>query len=269
LSRALFVHGWATDRGVWENMTSALGVGTDGALNLNLPGHGSPARWPEPSLNPALLCLAKALSNEEERLTGFGWSLGAEVLLSLAARFPEKFSTLILVGATPCFIAKKDFPHGQSRALVRRMIMDMKEAPEETLKRFYPLNFTEEELNSKAVAHFMKRYAPPGPMVCEDGNGAGPSACHQAFNYADITTGLGALYNTDIRGLLAKIKTPVLLIHGSNDNVVPLGAAEFMAANIKNARLEVFPCSGHAPFITSEKRFIEVVKGFSQDVCAA
>jgi len=268
LSKALFVHGWATDSGVWDNMTSAFGD-IYRALNVNLPGHGSSARWPEPSLNPALYCLAKALSNEEEGLTGFGWSLGAEVLLSLAARFPEKFSALVLVGATPCFIAKKDFPHGQSKALVRRMIMDMKEAPEETLKRFYPLNFTEEELRSKAVVSFMERYAPPGPLVCESGKRDGPSACHQAFNYTDITTGLQALYNTDIRGLLTKIKTPVLLIHGSEDNVVPLGAAEFMAANMKDARLEVFSCSGHAPFITSEKRFIEVVKEFSQDVSAA
>jgi len=270
VSRAVFVHGWATDSGVWANISSASGLGRDEALNLNLPGHGSPARWPEPSLNPALFYLDKALSNEEAGLIGFGWSLGAGVLLSMAARFSEKFSALVLVGATPCFVAKKDFPHGQSAALVRRMIMDMKTAPEETLRRFYPLNFTEEERNSKAAVSFMERYAPPGPIVCEGGRGeGGPAACHQAFNYGDIATGLGALYNTDIRSLLRKINIPVLLVHGSEDNVVPLGAAEFLAANIQKARLEVFPRSGHAPFITSEKRFIEVVKEFCQGVSAS
>jgi len=265
LAKALFVHGWATDNAVWGVISGALGAHT-GVLNANLPGHGSTARWLEPSLNPALLKMAKLLSNEEDGLMGFGWSLGAEVLLSLAARFPKKFSALVLVGTTPCFVQKTGFSHGQSRALVRRMIMDMKADPDKTLERFYPLNFTGEELTSRAVATFMERYAPPGPIICDGETGDGPSACHQAFNYRDITMSLEALYNTDIRGLLKDITIPVLLIHGNDDNVVPLEAAEFTANNIKRASMKVFDRAGHAPFITRERDFIEVVNKFLEDV---
>jgi len=146
------------------------------------------------------------------------------------------------------------------------MIMDMKQEPESTLKRFYALNFTEEELGSPAAASFMERYAPPGPIVCETDSRGGTQACCPAFNYRDITTGLEALHNTDIRGLLGQINTPTLIVHGSDDSVVPLGAGEFMADNIKRARLEVFSRAGHAPFITREPRFIEVVKEFLGDV---
>lgn len=262
MNKALFVHGWATDAWVWGNISEALGFGTDGGLALNLPGHGSSARWLEPSLNPALLSLAKPLLDAGEGGVGIGWSIGAEVLLSLAASFPEKFSVLILVGFTPCFVKKPDFPYGQSKALVRRMIMDMRANPEETLKRFYPLNFTEEEACEKVVVSFMERYAPPGPIICGEGPQGGAVSCHPAFNYSDITTGLEALYNTDIRPLLREINTPALLIHGSDDNVVPLGAAESAVNEMRHGRLEVFEGTGHAPFITQERRFVEVVKDF-------
>ncbi len=264
VSKKLFIHGWATDGEVWGDVVSALGADKDNAIIPNLPGHGAAGRWLEPSLNPAAASLLEVLSAEKGPLTGIGWSIGAEVLLTMAASSPERFSSLILIGATPCFTARSDFPYGQSKALVRRMIMDMKQNPEATLKRFYPLNFTEAELGTEATASFMERYTPPGPIICQSGSDNKPSAqaCRRAFNYRDITTALEALNNTDIRGVLGRIKTPTLIIHGKLDNVVPLGAAEFMADKIENATLEVFPSAGHAPFITEPERFVTVVKGF-------
>lgn len=263
MSKRLFIHGWATDGGVWENVAPALAAEEAEILIPNLPGHGFSARWLEPSLNPPITSTAKLISAEEGPITGVGWSMGAQVLLSLAASNPGRFSSLILIGATPCFTARSDFPYGQSRALVRRMIMDMKQDPEATLKRFYPLNFTAEEQAGGLTRAFMERYSPPGPIVCDNGgDDTAGQACRQAFNYRDITTGLEALYNTDIRGVLGRIKTPTLIVHGKLDGVVPVGAGEFLAENMHNAALKVFPSAGHAPFITESERFIEVVKDF-------
>jgi len=264
MDKKLFIHGWATDGAVWEGIVSAFGGNEAHILTPNLPGHGSATRWLEPSLNPALAGLSGISSSTKGRIKGFGWSIGAQILLSLAARTPEKFSSLVLIGATPCFTAKADFPYAQPRALVRRMIMDMKRDTDAALKRFYPLNFTVDELAERGAKAFMQRYAPPGPIICDKGAGtdAAPTSCRQAFNYGDIITALEALYNTDIRSLLGRIKTPVLIIHGAEDNVVPVGAGQFLADNIEKATLEVFPAVGHAPFITAKEKFVEVVKAF-------
>ncbi len=260
MDKTLFVHGWATDGRVWEGIVSALDGYAAEVLTPNLPGHGSATRWLEPSLNPALAGISGILSSTKGRIKGIGWSIGAQILLSLAARSPEKFSSLVLIGATPCFTAKADFPHAQPRALVRRMVMDMKQAPEAALKRFYPLNFTVDELAGPCADSFIRRYTPPGPIICESGTAL--QACRQAFNYSDITTALEALYNTDIRGLLERIKTPTLIIHGGQDGVVPVGAGEFLAKHIKNTTLKVFTSAGHAPFISERERFIRALQEF-------
>ncbi len=260
MAKKIFIHGWATDSRVWDGVARGLCNGEEEAIMPDLPGHGSSSRWLEPSLNPALAALSRLIRAEEAPLAGLGWSLGAKVLLSLAASMPGKFSALVLVGATPSFVRRRDFSHGQPRALVRRMIMDMKKDPQETLKRFYPLNFTEEEGKTRGAVSFLSRYAPPGPVVCDRG-----PACRQAFNYRDMAIALEALYNADLRRLIHAIDVPTLIVHGKADKVVPLGAGEFLAENMKNAEIEVFPSAGHAPFITEEKRFIEVTKDFLGD----
>ncbi len=291
IDKKIFVHGWATDSGVWADVARGLttgggGVGamgeagkgageggSEGDVMYGLPGHVPGARWLEPSLNPALAGLKRAMGSGDGRFIGVGWSLGAEVLLLLAAHMPQRFSALVLAGATPCFVQREGFPHGQPRALVRRMIMDMKRDPVETLKRFYPLNFTEEERETGPALAFMRRYAPPGPLVCGplpgDGPGKGSApACRPAFDYKDIAIALEALYNTDIRDILSEIEAPALLVHGGADAVVPVGAAEFMAAKMARVRLEILPRAGHAPFVTNREWFLKTVQGFLKERAA-
>jgi len=257
MTRKVFIHGWATDAVVWKDVAEALCHGEGEAVLPNLPGHASTTRWLEPSLNPALTEVSRVVEGEQCPVVGLGWSLGAEVLLGIAAREPDWFSALVLVGATPSFVRRGGFPHGQSPALVRRMIMDMKKDPSETLDRFYPLNFTGEERESKEARAFIKRYAPPGPLVCDEGK-----QCTQAFRYREITTALEALYNTDIRHLIENVEVPTLVVHGSDDEVVPPGAGEFLAEHLPRARLALLKSAGHAPFVTDKDRFVELVRDF-------
>jgi pimeloyl-[acyl-carrier protein] methyl ester esterase len=196
-----------------------------------------------------------------DALVGVGWSLGAAALLSAAARSPAAFKALVLVGATPRFVKTGDFPHGQPRAVVKRMILDMKKDPKKTLERFYALNFTADELNSDAARSFIEQYKYPGPVVCSDGVDT-PPGCYPAFNYEDITRALEALYNTDLRGELARIKTPTLILHGKDDGVHPVGAGRFLAENIEGSELQIIEGAGHAPFLTAKDEFVAATKKF-------
>ncbi|OGP25711.1 MAG: hypothetical protein A2X99_05310 [Deltaproteobacteria bacterium GWB2_55_19] len=253
----IFVHGWATDSAIWGKTVAALNSAR--VVNLNLPGHGGRLKWYEPSLRPAIDEIALYTSGlSDGSIIGVGWSLGAQALLSMAAIEKKKFKALVLVGATPCFLEKDDFPWGQPRALVKKMLIDMKKDASSTLERFHPLNFTEEEAKTEAAEEFIKRYRFPGPVDCA---GEVPG-CFPAFDYAGITTALESLYNTDLREILKEISVPVLLIHGGKDVVTPIGASRFLESRMKVASLTVFEDSGHAPFITEPERFNRAFKGF-------
>lgn len=250
----VFVHGWATDSRSWDAATERLG---SGHITVNLPGHGGQRAWDEPTLAPAIRELSERTQGLRDAV-GIGWSLGAEVLIAAYPALKERFRALILVGSTPCFVAKDDFPWGQSRALVKRMITDMKKDPASTVERFYKLNFTDEELASAGATAFLGRYRYPGPISCE-----GPvPGCFPSFRYDEITRALEALYSADLRDRLKEINLPVLLVHGAMDTVCPPGAAEYMAEKIKNARLEIMRGTGHAPFITKPDSFMSVVNDF-------
>lgn len=253
----LFVHGWATDSWVFEDLAAKLSGGRD-FINVSLPGHGGKERWDEPTITPAVKEVYGHIKKLKSKAVGIGWSLGAQALIASAAQFKGRFKALILVGATPCFTSKDDFPFGQSKALVKRMIMDMKKDPAGTLKRFYGLNFTEEELKTEGAKKFLERYKYPGPVVCE----TDVPGCSPIFRYDEMTTALEALYNTDLRQYLGLMDMPVLVIHGSSDSVCPVEAGRSLASSIKDALIEVFEGAGHAPFVTAPDRFLSTVHRF-------
>ncbi|MFC2054182.1 alpha/beta fold hydrolase, partial [Chloroflexota bacterium] len=49
----------------------------------------------------------------------------------------------------------------------------------------------------------------------------------------------------DSTGILAEINIPTLIIHGVDDQIVPLDEARQMAAAIPNANLDIIPGAGH------------------------
>ncbi|MBI5642736.1 MAG: alpha/beta fold hydrolase [Deltaproteobacteria bacterium] len=252
----IFVHGWATDSWVWEDTVRAIGAAN--CKNINLPGHGGGYGWDEPTLAPALAEISKNISGlNEKSVIGIGWSLGAEALLASALEDQKRYKALVLVGATPCFLEKEDFPWGQPRALVKRMILDMKKEPAGAVNRFYPLNFTANELNSKAAEGFINRYSYPGPVNC---SGEAPG-CFPIFNYKGLTAALEALFNTDLRPNL-KLSLPILLVHGGLDTVCPVDAGKYLASRMKGAVIEIFENAGHAPFITEAERFQKILRNF-------
>lgn len=250
----VFVHGWATDSRIWDEAARGLGGGT---VMADLPGHGGKRAWDEPTFHPAVRELSERTQGLKGAI-GVGWSLGSEALIASYPALKERFRALILVGSTPCFVTREGFPWGQSRALVRRMIADMKKYPAATVERFYKLNFTEEEIASARASAFLERYRYPGPTSCE-----GPvPGCFPSFRYGEITKALEALYAADLRDRLKEIEVPVLLVHGEMDTVCPPGAALYLAENLKDARLEIMKGTGHAPFITKPDLFADIMKEF-------
>lgn len=240
--KKLYIHGWATDSHVWDGLLNSNDIA------ITLPSHGAPLSWSSPDLAPAVEAIKDALDGvtKDKKIVGIGWSLGGQALMTFASRRPEALHALVLIGASPSFTSRDGFPHGQSKALVRRMLIDFKKDPKETLKRFYRLNFTTGELEDGDAKNFLDLYEKTLP----------------AFDTFGLGAALECLINIDIRAELDKIKIPVLIIHGGRDEICPVDAAHYLAEHIKNATLVEFKDSGHAPFITEPAKFTTVVEEF-------
>ena len=64
----------------------------------------------------------------------------------------------------------------------------------------------------------------------------------------------------DIRPLLAAIRVPTLIAHGTEDRQVPFAAAEYLAAHIAGAQLYPFVGYGHVPLFTATQEFCDVLQ---------
>jgi 3-oxoadipate enol-lactonase len=168
-----------------------------------------------------------------------GTSLGGMVAQELALGWPERVGRLVLACTTP---------GGQSAyPLPERTLALMAEAPslpqDVALRRFVENALAPgapRELIERIVVHRLA--APPDP--------AGWAAQAAAGASFDAFDRLGA------------IAAPTLVLHGTADAVVDPRNAELLGERIANARVELFPGTGHLFFWEQPERFVEIVGEF-------
>ena len=64
----------------------------------------------------------------------------------------------------------------------------------------------------------------------------------------------------DTSARLAQVAVPTLVIHGTDDEMLPVGNAELIARAIPGARLEVLDAIGHLFFWEEPERSAELVR---------
>lgn len=177
----------------------------------------------------------------EGRLAGpliCGWSLGAMT----AMRFPDH--PLVLVGATPRFVQAPDWPHAQPPALLEAFASAVVADPAAALRRFAAL-INRGDVHARSLTRTM------AALTCAASD--------------RLLDGLRTLRDTDLRALVPSIRQRVLIVHGENDPLMPLSTAEWLAAHLPNARLEVFAGAAHAPFLSQPDRFANLVAAFANE----
>lgn len=89
------------------------------------------------------------------------------------------------------------------------------------------------------------------------------AAVSQASATAQVTAVLGwAQADANAAEELKTITQPVLIVQGKDDVPVPVGNAEFMAENIPNAQLIVYPDAAHAALFQYPTEFVQSVISF-------
>lgn len=229
----VFLPGWCIGRGPVSTTVNAL----NGTI-FDLPGYGK-----TPLIIDFDAAAADIAARLPENCTLCGWSLGAQLALAIAANSPEKVGKLVLVAGTASFIQRQDWPHAMPPEMLAEFTRGMLADVEAMLPRFVG-SFNRGDARAKEVTLQLLELADPRP----------PGEA--------LATGLNWLRDVDLRQSLPRIQAPTLLIHGSSDPLMPLGAAEALAAQIPKARLVAFADCAHAPFISRPDDFLAAVRDF-------
>lgn len=238
----VLLHGWGMHSGVWEDVVEAL-LDHYRVTVLDLPGHGySRGSGAGYALND--LCTA-VLDAVPARAAWVGWSLGGLAAQYIAITVPERVARLALVGSTPCFVQRPDWPHGVAPPVLRRFAEDLRRDYRATLNRFIALEVHGSE---HAAAQLRQLKA----MLFR----------HGEPDTAALESGLAILENADLRADVSRIACPVLLLMGQRDQLAPAEAGATLQQRLPDARLHVFPRAGHAPFFSHLPEFLAELGAF-------
>lgn len=249
----LLVHGWAMHGGIFAPLVEAL-AGSFRVLSVDLPGHG---RSRASTLPLQVERLADALADllaAHEPAPGaapawiVGWSLGGLIALALAARHPQRVRGLVMLAASPRFVAATDWPMGMDPAVFAAFGTELDRDFAGTLDRFLMLE-AQGSSPLRETLRFLR------DAVHERG-GPTPEALH---------AGLALLRSTDLRPLLPGLAVPSLWLAGRRDRLVGPEAMQAAAALAPNSRLQVFEHAGHAPFLTEPAAVAAAITAFAAE----
>jgi pimeloyl-[acyl-carrier protein] methyl ester esterase len=199
-------------------------------LTYDLPGYGSRAGAEPYTLERLANDIA---ARAPAKCFVVGWSLGAQVALAWAQTKPQQIERLALIAATPCFTQRRDWPHAVAAPVLEAFARALQSDRSGTIQRFFSLQARGDN-RAKRVARRLH----------------GVFAGSPAPDARALERGLDLLLETDLRGALAAIEQPVLIVHGERDVLAPLAAGEYLAQALPHAHLEVIPGTAHAPFIS-------------------
>lgn len=173
-----------------------------------------------------------------------GLSIGGYVALSFARQFPERLRALILCDTR----AESDSDEAK---LKRDEMMEFarQHTPRQVIEKMIPnlLGQTTRDSKPEVVAEVARI----GAMQQREG----------------IINTLQALRDRpDARPNLAQINVPTLVLIGEEDAVTPREAAQFLADNIPDARLEVVPQAGHLSNLEAPQAFNAALQTFLESL---
>lgn len=142
-----------------------------------------------------------------------GWSLGGLLAMKAVLDGVLHPAGLILISSTARFCSGDDYPHGVPRTHLRAMMRGLVRSRESVLASFYD--------------------QAGQPVDCD-------------FTTEELSRGLQWLDTLDLRERLHEIEMPVLILHGAEDRIIPVSAAEYLATKIPSSHLIVHPGAGHA-----------------------
>jgi pimeloyl-ACP methyl ester carboxylesterase len=179
------------------------------------------------------------------RAAFYGLSEGAAMSLLFAATYPERTAALVVRSAFPRRMWAPDYPWAGPRANTSARYsascgFSAREQAREAVRSLG--NFEDAELES--FLQMLRFGSSPGAL----------ESLHRMNK------------EIDVRHVLPAVRVPTLILHGSEDTIVPLEVAQYMAAQIPTARIAEIPGAGHLAFGKYADAIVGEIEGFVTEV---
>jgi 3-oxoadipate enol-lactonase len=206
---------------MWDPELAALELAAR-IVRFDTRGHGGsplpPQPWDIADLGGDVLALLDRLGLE--RVAYAGVSLGGMIGMWLAAHAPERIAKLVVI----CSSAHLAPPQAWAeRAAAVRDAGSVAAVSDAVLERWFTSDYRREHPEVTAWVEAMLHACPP----------EGYAGC------------CGVLERLDLRGELALIRAPTLVIAAAEDPSTPPAHSEAIAAAVAGAELEVLPQGAH------------------------
>ncbi|HEY3241364.1 MAG TPA: adenylate/guanylate cyclase domain-containing protein [Acidimicrobiia bacterium] len=173
-----------------------------------------------------------------ERAALIGYSEGGSMSALFAATYPGRVSALVLASATARMLSAPDYPCGESTgAAIDRLIRMAAEdwGKGRTLEIFAP-DLAHSKAARANLAHFERLSTSPGTVRA----------------YIEICK------NIDVRSVLPSVRVPTLVVHRSEDPILEVFHARYLAEHIAGARLLVVPGGNHILWVDADQVVDEI-----------
>jgi 3-oxoadipate enol-lactonase len=221
----VLIHGYPFSHSMWFSTIAALGANAR-VIAPDLPGFGkTPVRKDgKPSLETMADYLAEVLTgSQQEKAMVAGMSMGGYVALAFAQKYPQRTTGLGLISSQTA----ADTPEAREARFA--MIKKIRQSgPSVAAEAILPKLFSEE----RAKNHALRAYPIDGA------NAAGVEGLCFALE--------AMAARPDRTSFVQSLDIPVLLVHGSEDKIVPGSRARELAESLRDPILVELPGVGHA-----------------------
>ncbi|TAY27802.1 alpha/beta hydrolase (plasmid) [Rhizobium leguminosarum] len=247
----LFSHGWPLSSDAWDAQMLYFGMNGFRVIAHDRRGHGkSDQPWTGNNMDQYADDLAEVIEHLDLKdLVMIGHSTGGgEVAHYIGRHGTKRVSKVVLVGAVPPLMLKTDAnPEGTPieafDGIRKGTATDRSQFYKDLTMPFYGFNREGAKVNEGLRETFW--------LMGMEGGIKGEYDCIREFSEVD--------YTDDLK----KIDKPTLIIHGDDDQIVPIAAAGLKSAKIvKNATLKVYPGAPHGLAQTQAEKFNADVMAF-------
>ena len=240
----VFSHGWPLSSDAWESQMFFLASNGFRCVAHDRRGHGRSSQpWHGNDMNTYADDLAEFIEKLDLRnaiLIGHSTG-GGEVARYIGRHGTERVAKAALVDAVPPLMVKTPSNPG---GLPIEVFDDFRKA--------YLADRSQYFLDTASGPFF--NFNRPGAKVSQ--------GLIYTWWLQGMMTGFRAAYDcikefseTDFTEDLKKFDVPTLIIHGDDDQIVPIGAAGLLSAKlVKNSTLKIYPGGSHSPQDTNKEQ---------------
>ena len=242
----LFAHGYGCDQNMWRFVTPAfeeqyrlvlfdhVGAGQSDASAYNQLKYGTLKGYATDVLE-----ICRELDLRDVMFVGH--SVSAMIGVLAAIEEPSRFSKLVLIGPSPCYINDGDYVGGFNRGDIEGLLESL-------------------DSNFLGWSSTMAPVIMGNPERPELGQELTNSFCRTnpdiAKHFARVT------FLSDNRADLPKLKTPALILQCSEDLIAPEAVGQYVHRALAGSQLRVLEATGHCPHLSAPEETVAAMSAF-------